>query len=130
RRTGSAGRRSSGAPARAECTPAPARACPLASAPVMPLGAQGTFSPASGPGGDLGRVSTRDVIATTKLTIPTSRRALVPRPDLSARLDDADYRVAIVAAPAGYGKTAMLSSWAVAQPHDLAWLSCDAADAE
>ncbi len=73
---------------------------------------------------------TRNVIATTKLAIPSPRRALVPRPDLSARLDEADYRLAMVAAPAGYGKTATVASWAAAQPHDLAWLSCDSTDAE
>jgi LuxR family transcriptional regulator, maltose regulon positive regulatory protein len=73
---------------------------------------------------------TRNVIATTKLAIPSPRRALVPRPDLSARLDEPGYRLAMVAAPAGYGKTATLASWASTQPHDLAWLSCDSADAE
>lgn len=52
------------------------------------------------------------------------------RPELSSRLDEADYRLALVAAPAGYGKTATLSSWAREQPAGVAWLSCDAADAE
>ena len=75
-------------------------------------------------------VSLRNVIATTKLAIPTPRRALVPRPDLSARLDEPGYHLGLVAAPAGYGKTATLASWASAQPHDLAWLSCDPTDAE
>ncbi|HEU4839950.1 MAG TPA: hypothetical protein VFT09_00860, partial [Ilumatobacteraceae bacterium] len=51
------------------------------------------------------------------------------RPDLSARLDG-DYRVALVSAPAGYGKTATLASWASARASDVAWLSCDALDAE
>jgi LuxR family transcriptional regulator, maltose regulon positive regulatory protein len=73
---------------------------------------------------------TRNVIATTKLSVPSLHRELVPRPELSARLDDPDYRLATVAAPAGYGKTAMLASWAAVQQHDLAWLSCDPADAE
>jgi hypothetical protein len=74
--------------------------------------------------------TTGTVVATTKLTIPSLRRALVPRPELSARLDEKDYRVALVAAPAGYGKTATLAAWAAQQPHELAWLSCDSSDAE
>ncbi|HEY4607857.1 MAG TPA: hypothetical protein VIH06_01600, partial [Ilumatobacteraceae bacterium] len=49
---------------------------------------------------------------------------------MSARLDQPDYRLAMVAAPAGYGKTATVASWAAAQPQDVAWLSCDSTDAE
>ena len=69
------------------------------------------------------------VVAATKLTIPRSRRTLVPRPDLWARLDG-DYRVGLVSAPAGYGKTATLAAWAAEQGDRLAWLSCDSSDAE
>ena len=36
----------------------------------------------------------------------------------------------VVSAPAGYGKTAMLASWAREQTADVAWLSCDAFDAD
>jgi len=53
----------------------------------------------------------------------------VSRSELCARLDD-DYRVALVAAPAGHGKTATLASWAAGHHDRLAWLSCDASDAE
>ena len=48
---------------------------------------------------------------------------------MSARLDG-DYRIALVSAPAGYGKTATLASWASERPDEVAWLSCDALDAE
>ena len=51
------------------------------------------------------------------------------RPGLTARLDG-DYRVALVSAPAGYGKTATLASWAAHQPDEVAWFSCDPMDAE
>ena len=61
--------------------------------------------------------------------IPRSRRPLVPRPGLSARLDG-DYRLALVSAPAGYGKTAVLASWAAGHCDRLAWLTCDRSDAE
>ena len=74
-------------------------------------------------------IATRTVVAATKLTVPRSRRPLVPRPDLTARLD-ADYRLALVSAPAGYGKTAMLASWATEHRDQVAWLSCDPSDAE
>jgi ATP/maltotriose-dependent transcriptional regulator MalT len=74
-------------------------------------------------------VATRAVVAVTKLTIPRSRRPLMARPELSARLD-ADYRLALVSAPAGYGKTAVLASWAADHPDEVAWLSCDPSDAE
>ena len=73
--------------------------------------------------------ATRTVVAATKLSIPRSRRPLVARPALSAELDG-DYRIALVSAPAGYGKTATLASWASTQPGKVAWLSCDALDAE
>ena len=73
--------------------------------------------------------ATRTVVAATKLSIPRSRRPLVARPALSAELDG-DYRIAIVSAPAGYGKTATLASWASTHADQVAWLSCDALDAE
>ena len=74
-------------------------------------------------------IATRTVVAATKLTVPRARRPLVPRPELTARLD-ADYRLALVSAPAGYGKTAMLASWATEHSDQVAWLSCDPSDAE
>ena len=48
---------------------------------------------------------------------------------MTARLNG-DHRVAFVSAPAGYGKTATLASWAATQPDQVAWYSCDAMDAE
>ena len=51
------------------------------------------------------------------------------RPRLTARLGS-DHRVVLVSAPAGYGKTATLASWAAHQPGEVAWYSCDAMDAE
>ena len=82
--------------------------------------------PRSCPGSD---GASLPVVAATKLTIPRSRRPLVPRPGLSARLDE-DYRLALVSAPAGYGKTAALAMWAAGHRDRVAWLSCDPADAE
>jgi LuxR family maltose regulon positive regulatory protein len=48
---------------------------------------------------------------------------------VTARLD-ADFRLTLVSAPAGYGKTATLASWAATVEEPLAWLSCDRFDVE
>ncbi|HEX9925354.1 MAG TPA: AAA family ATPase, partial [Anaerolineae bacterium] len=75
----------------------------------------------------------------TKLYIPRPRRNLVSRPRLVKRLDHAfDRKLTLLSAPAGFGKTTLLSSWI----YDLrresapetqienraAWLSLDQAD--
>src|SRR5207244_3160626 len=68
----------------------------------------------------------------TKLTLPQARPVLVPRPRLTERLHAGlQGPLTLVAAPAGYGKTSLLSAWrpppagsAVA----LAWVSLDAGD--
>ena len=71
----------------------------------------------------------RTMVAATKLAPPSSRRGFVPRPQLIERLDG-EYRVALLSAPAGYGKTATLASWAAGLDQPLAWLSCDTSDVE
>lgn len=49
----------------------------------------------------------------TKLNIPPPRENLVPRPRLVRRLDQLTrYRLTLVAAPPGFGKTTLLSEWA------------------
>ena len=50
--------------------------------------------------------------AATKLTIPMSVRPTVARPHLHERLDGGNYQVGVVSAPAGFGKTSLLSTWA------------------
>ena len=71
----------------------------------------------------------RDVLLATKLHMPASRPGLVPRPRLTARLDEGLARGLILAcAPAGYGKTVLLAGWARGTGHPVAWLSLDAGD--
>ena len=76
-----------------------------------------------------------------KLRIPVARRALVPRARLSgplARLLDGDAgmpRLVLVAAPAGFGKTTLLTQWLApgggGGPESVvAWLSLDADDSD
>lgn len=77
----------------------------------------------SSPGGE--------VLFAPKLYIPPARAGLVFRPRLIALLGEkAKCPLVLVAAPAGYGKTTLLSQWiGHAQPH-VAWLSLDAADTD
>ncbi len=71
----------------------------------------------------------------TKFYVPRSRRGLVPRPRLSERLDRGTAsKFMLVSAPAGFGKTTLLTEWLAAGPAALgnerlvAWLSLDRAD--
>src|SRR5438128_847592 len=68
----------------------------------------------------------------TKLTIPSPSPALVARPRLTARLQAAvNSRLALVVAPAGSGKSSVVSQWCQEQaPGRVAWLSLDADDNE
>ena len=71
----------------------------------------------------------RDVLLATKLYVPAPRRELVPRPRLTARLDEGLARgLVLVCAPAGYGKTVLLADWARRGRQPAAWLSLDAGD--
>ena len=69
-------------------------------------------------------------VAATKLTIPRSARVVVPRPALVSRLDEPSWRLGVVSAPAGFGKTTLLSAWALDREQPPAWFSCDGGDAE
>jgi len=71
----------------------------------------------------------RDVLLAAKLHIPVPRPGLVPRPRLTARLDEGLVRgLALVCAPAGYGKTVLLADWAGHSGRPAAWLSLDPGD--
>src|SRR5690242_1358709 len=47
----------------------------------------------------------------------------MPRPRLLARLDDARAPVTVVSSPAGWGKSALLGSWAAGRPSRAAWVA-------
>lgn len=70
----------------------------------------------------------------TKLRVPAPRRALVARERLVERLvgppgEEAPPRLLLVAAPAGFGKTTLLTQWLrAAAPERVAWLSLDRGD--
>jgi LuxR family transcriptional regulator, maltose regulon positive regulatory protein len=70
-------------------------------------------------------------LLTTKLYIPRPRstQRLVPRPHLVARLNEAlNDRLTLISAPAGFGKTTLLSEWIPHSPRCVAWVSLDAGD--
>ncbi len=72
-------------------------------------------------------------LLTTKLRIPELCPNLLPRPHLLARLDEGlelGRRLTLVSAPAGFGKTNLLSEWAasVEARESVAWLSLDHED--
>ncbi len=71
----------------------------------------------------------------TKLRTPPVRPELVPRPRLIERLNaglELDNRfvrkLTLVCAPAGFGKTTLISSWLTGQHYAYAWLSLDEGD--
>jgi LuxR family maltose regulon positive regulatory protein len=71
------------------------------------------------------------VLLKTKLYVPPARPELVPRPHLIARLNDGlNRKLILVAAPAGYGKTTLVSGWAKNCEQPVGWLSLDERDNE
>jgi transcriptional regulator with XRE-family HTH domain len=79
-----------------------------------------------------GSQGTPTPLLTTKLTIPQARPVLVPRPRLTDRLHAGlQGPLTLVAAPAGYGKTTLLSAWRATPAGSavpLAWVSLGAGD--
>lgn len=69
----------------------------------------------------------------TKLYIPQLRPKLVKRSRLTTKLANAQTgytRLTLVIAPAGFGKSTLLSEWAAQAPFPVAWLSIDQNDNE
>ncbi len=65
----------------------------------------------------------------TKLTIPPPGASTLSRPRLIRRLQSArNYRLMLLTAPAGFGKTTLLSEWCAASGEKIAWLSLDEGD--
>lgn len=66
----------------------------------------------------------------TKLKIPPQPQLVVPRERLSDALERRipHYKLVLVAAPAGYGKTTLLAQWAGASRLPIAWLSLSPED--
>jgi LuxR family maltose regulon positive regulatory protein len=70
-------------------------------------------------------------LLTTKLYIPPVRPELVSRPRLIQRLNaHLDRKLTLISAPAGFGKTTLLSEWAASMDRPVAWVSLDKGDEE
>src|SRR4028119_436693 len=70
-------------------------------------------------------------ILTTKLYVPPPRPEAVPRPRLIERLNEGLRRkLTLISAPAGFGKTTLLSDWLAGCGRPAAWLSLDEGDSD
>lgn len=70
-------------------------------------------------------------VLATKLYIPTSRPKIVLRPRLVERLNERlDRKLTLVSAPAGFGKTTLVSEWVACSGRPAAWLSLDSGDSD
>ncbi|HEY7350040.1 MAG TPA: LuxR C-terminal-related transcriptional regulator [Ktedonobacterales bacterium] len=68
-------------------------------------------------------------ILATKLYIPPPRSKLVSRPRLIERLNEGLHRkLTLISAPAGFGKTTLISEWLASCHRPAAWLSLEAGD--
>src|SRR4051794_7470477 len=71
-------------------------------------------------------------LLSVKHAIPPPRDGLVARERLLEQLRRAETRLAVVVAPAGWGKTSLLSRWATdpGEQRRIAWVSLDESDDE
>src|SRR5437762_2870004 len=70
-------------------------------------------------------------ILATKLYIPPPRPNVVSRPRLLERLNEgllSGRKLTLISAPAGFGKTTLLSAWVEGIDRQVAWLSLDEGD--
>jgi LuxR family maltose regulon positive regulatory protein len=67
----------------------------------------------------------------TKLYFPPPRANVVLRPRLSQRLNEGLHRkLTLISAPAGFGKTTLVSEWLAVCGRPVAWLSLDDGDSD
>lgn len=70
-------------------------------------------------------------ILTTKLYIPARQPNAVPRSRLIEKLNEGLYRkLTLISAPAGFGKTTLITSWLAMHEYPVAWLSLDRSDGD
>jgi len=70
-------------------------------------------------------------ILATKLYVPPHRPRIVLRPRLIRRLNEgvsSGRKLTLVSAPAGFGKTTLVSEWVAGCERPVAWLSLDEGD--
>lgn len=70
-----------------------------------------------------------NILLTTKLHVPQPRTVRIERPALIAWLHQSlDKKLILVSAPAGYGKTSLLSEWLTTVNDPTAWIALDKGD--
>lgn len=71
-------------------------------------------------------------LLTVKQVVPPARAGAIPRERLQQQLRLAGTRLTVVVAPAGWGKTSLLSGWAAdpGEKRRIAWVSLDESDDE
>jgi LuxR family maltose regulon positive regulatory protein len=75
--------------------------------------------------------ATLDSLLATKLHIPAPRPNQVPRPRLTARLEaGVAGPLTLISAPAGFGKSTLLSEWIHGCGRPVAWVSLDEGDSD
>jgi len=68
-------------------------------------------------------------LLTTKFNIPSPHQGIIQRPQLVKRLEaGTEGGITLVSAPAGYGKTTLVSAWINAIPTPAVWFSIEEAD--
>src|SRR4030043_994413 len=68
-------------------------------------------------------------ILAAKLYIPPPRARIVLRPRLIEQLNEGlDCKLTLISAPAGFGKTSVVSEWIASCGRPVAWLSLDEGD--
>lgn len=68
-------------------------------------------------------------LLSTKLFIPSIRSELVSRPRLTEKLNEGlGRKLTLISAPAGFGKTTLISEWVAECEQSVAWLSLDQGD--
>ncbi|WP_346837638.1 HTH-type transcriptional regulator MalT [Microbulbifer sp. SAOS-129_SWC] len=69
------------------------------------------------------------MLLTSKYSLPDCPEHTLARPRLLSLLDESHSdQMLLVTAPAGYGKTTLISSWALTQDNPVAWFSLDGSD--
>src|SRR2546421_6507029 len=78
-----------------------------------------------------------DQLLATKFFVPSPSHPLIPRPHLTTLLNHGlRHKLTLISAPAGFGKTTLLSAWLLPFPQQnpkaphVAWVSLDAGDNE
>src|SRR4030065_615641 len=72
-------------------------------------------------------------ILATKLYAPPPRPKVVRRPHLIERLNEclsSGCKLPLISAPAGFGKTTLISEWLAGSKRPVAWLSLDEGDSD